>query len=139
MDIAMIITDSMVSAASALYLRKSFTFIKAAKGNADRHKSNLVMQDHFTDHLYACLVGLFGGIIGFSFSIIHFIAQNILSRPVSILAQIEYGQDTGVVLILFSGIMFMHHMTHEETEGHPFYIHEYGHMSDSSSVDKEGV
>jgi len=126
MDIAMIATDSLVCGASALYLWSAAVFIKMSKSNLEHHKDSSVVLEHYTDHLHACMIGLIGGVLSFSFSVIHFLAQNIFELGEAALDQIEYGMDFGIIMVLVSGIMFMLHMAREETPGHPYYIQEYG-------------
>jgi len=126
MDIAMIAMDSVICAASATYLLEAIHFVQAAKVNIDNHKMDGVRREHFTDHLWACSIGVLGGVVSFAFSLIHFIAQNILHLCEDMISQIEYGTDTGMALVLLSGVLFMLHMRREETPGHPFYVQEYG-------------
>jgi hypothetical protein len=107
-------------------MMKAFAFINQAKTNYIEHSSNSVIKEHFTEHLVGCSVGILGGVISFGFSIIHFLAQNIYGASLAMIKQIEYGTDIGGILILASGILFLEHMTREETKGHPYYIQEYG-------------
>ena len=122
----MMLVDSFVCALAGLYLITVFQFIRAARQNLTEHYSDAIVSLHFTDHLYSSVVGLIGGTITFASSVFHFIAQNIIIKSDLILRQIEICEDLGVIVIFFSGIMFMIHMRKEETPGHPFYIREYG-------------
>jgi len=122
----MIAVDTFVCVASSLYLYNAIAFVRAARRNVEQHKTNTITQEHFTDHLYACVVGLLGGSLSFVFSILHFLAQNIFTSEESILSNIEYGSDLGIVFVFVSGVMFMAHMTREETPGHPYFVQEYG-------------
>jgi len=126
MNIVMMATDAMVCGMSFSYLYSAGKFVKAAKRNMKEHRKNRINEEHFTDHFWASLVGIFGGCLVFAFSILHFIGQNIYIIANSILEKIEYGENIGFVCVLFSGVMFMYHMKAEETPGHPFYIQEYG-------------
>jgi len=123
------LVDSTVCALSGAYLAKAFDFIIKANKNKKMHCSNPINREHFTEHLVSCATGLVGGVLSFGFSLIHFFAQNVFNLSENVLSQIEYGTDAGIIMVLVSGMMFMDHMTREETRGHPFFAKEYGEIT----------
>jgi len=118
----MMLLDSTVCVASFMYIKKGLKFIETAKNDDIVRYPDLVIREHFTDHLQAVVVGLVGGCLSLVFSIVHFIAQNLFFMDEEELIFIEYGTEIGIVLVFVSGIMFMSHMIKEETPGHPFCV-----------------
>jgi len=121
----MFIMDLLVCILSMAYMKSAFSFVLKARKNYKKHQSDLISSEHFNDHFGAAIVGMTGGVICIVSSILHLIEQNIIHAPESVINQIEYGMDIGIVILMFSGIQFMIHMANEETPGHPFYIQEY--------------
>jgi len=122
----MMVMDSIVCGLAATYLMSTIHFIRTARGNVGAHPDDAIAQQHFTDHLNASMIGLFGGTLAFGFSILYFFAQNVFPTPPNIVDQIEIGKSLGIISVLGSGVSFMMHMMKEETPSHPYYIREYG-------------
>jgi len=121
----MMLLDSSVCGLSAVYLIAAMRFIKVARKNINKRQCDMITSQHFSDHLTASFIGLVGGTIGFGFAVLHFFSQNIFNTPMAITDLIEIGESVGVMMILISGILFMLHMTSEETPGNPYYIQDY--------------
>jgi len=121
----MMLLDSTVCGLSAVYLISAMRFIKVARRNIDKRQCDMITSQHFSDHLTASFIGLVGGTVGFGFSVLHFFSQNIFNTPMTVVDLIEIGESIGVMLILVSGILFMLHMTSEETPGNPYYVQDY--------------
>lgn len=124
-DLPMVLSDALLVTVAGMYMHYAVCFVKMAQANTNAHNRDAVVQQHFNEHFLACLVGIFGATVTFLSSIVHLIEQNIINASESTLAHIEYVQDFGISVTLISGILFMIHMRHEETKGHPFYCREY--------------
>jgi len=101
------------------FLLATIYFFRLSWQTRNSHADDLVVQQHFLEHVIAASLAFMGSLIGVVYSIIHLLAksQNHL---------VEYPFSLAMGLLLVSGLAFMLHMIKEQTPGHPYYIRENG-------------
>jgi len=115
---ASLIFDCVVMSICIMYILTSIDFIKSKKTDI----TNPIHIEHSNEHFLIAVIGILGGAMSFSFSLLSFFGTYIYKVSDEVISYIDIVRELGFVLIVISGILFMIHLKKEETPSHQYYV-----------------
>jgi len=101
----------------SIFLVATLRFFYLSWQTRNTHSDDVVVQQHFMEHIVAAAFAFMGSLIGTLYSIVH-----LFSTDQGELSELPF--TVSLVFLLVSGGAFMVHMIKEQTPHHPFYIRE---------------
>jgi len=120
----MLINDIGIICLLGTFIGNAYHYIILASKNTAEHAKDPIVQQHFSEHAFACMFAFLFGSSAFAFSVLHLVYQNFSNIVLPM--WLEIGQTVSYGGLILVGILFIVHMRREETVGHPFFIREYG-------------
>jgi len=113
----MTLLDAGRVALFSVFLVATLRFFYLSWQTRDAHSDDVVVQQHFMEHVVAAAFAFIGSLLGVLYSIVH-----LFSTEQGVLSEMPF--TVSLVFLLVSGVAFMIHMIKEQTPHHPFYIRE---------------
>jgi len=116
----MYVIDSIRVVLFSLFLLTTLRFFWLAWQTREAHPDDLIVQQHFTEHVFAAALAFVGSLLGSIYSLVHLFT---LEQKGGLT---EFPFTVAMFFLLLSGTAFMLHMIKEQTPDHPYYIRENG-------------